>query len=208
MKLISTWFSRKLIKFSIVLFFLLSFTRANAAPPVFWNVFDAKVRNNESVELSWLVTEYNNKSFWVQHSTDGITWKDLVTIPSKNSPESLEDYSFSHINRVSGKHYYRVKHMDVDSFNTGYSKVRAVMILQDEPKIVPNPATDHIMIDNIKGDYTHASIVDVFGKKLLQCSMNAEVKRIDIGMIPPGVYFVSLVRKNGSLSSQRLAIKL
>jgi|GEM_PF-7102882 len=206
MKLISTLALRSFAIAAILLVIVATSSKAHAAPPVFWNVFEVTVKNNNTVEMNWLVTEYNNKGFWIEHSTDGFHWTEIGTIPSKNSPESLEDYHFTHTNNEAGRHFYRVRNMDVDEYATGFSRVRTIIIAKDRNNdvlISPNPANDHITIDNGEGNFTHAEIVDLFGKKISGTKLNTQVNRLDVSRMPKGTYFVKLIRVDGSHASGR-----
>jgi hypothetical protein len=204
MKLISTLPLRALI---IAIAFVITVvpTAASAAPPpVFWNVFEIKVRDNNTIEMNWLVTEYDNQGFWVEHSTDGINWTEIGQVPSKKSAESLEDYYFTHKNSKQGKHYYRVRTMDIDQYSYGFSKVRAILI-KDEPEpdlvITPNPATDHITINNSKGKYSHAEISNLFGKNITMTKIGNQMIRIDISKLPIGTYLLRLHNNDGGFTS-------
>lgn len=207
MKLISTLFTRSMLRTFICIVLISASSRSKAAPPVFWNVFEVKVDSEDSVSLHWLVTEYNNKSFWVEHSTDGINWSVVATIPSKNSAESLEAYSFKHANRQDGRHYYRVKHQDINDFKVGFSMVRVINITHEKKetiRIVPNPATDNITINNSMGEYSEFTIVDLFGKVMLHRSLPAQSLTVPIDRLPSGTYLVSLKRMNKGVESQRI----
>lgn len=205
MKLISTLLSRAFL-FLISFFLLCSSKNLNAAPPVFWNVFEVKVRDNNTVSLNWLVTEYNNKAFWVQHSTDGYTWTDVVTIPSKDSPESLENYSFTHANSHEGRNFYRVKHVDVNEYTTGFSMVRVVIITKEKKRdlvVSPNPATEKISFTNEDGKFISATIVSLTGKVLIEKKPGKDSNTIDISSLAHGIYFLQLRKLNGESESVR-----
>jgi hypothetical protein len=199
MKLISTLVNRALA--SILVITLLCFSQtSNAAPPVFWNVFDVKVQDNRNVNLNWLVTEYNNKAFWVQHSTDGYTWTEVVRIPSKDSPESLEDYSFTHTNSQEGRNFYRIKHTDVNEYTTGYSMVRVVVVTREAkpgPVVSPNPATDHISFTNEDGKFVSATIVNLTGKSVADSKLVKNSNTLDVRSLAKGIYFLQLRKVNG-----------
>src|SRR5690349_13198969 len=88
---------------------------------VFWNKVEATSNSEGLVTLTWNVTEYNNKQFEVQHSTDGIKWEIIGIVASHNSPQSMTDYTYSYKNRQGGKQYYRLKDIDVDISYSSFS---------------------------------------------------------------------------------------
>src|SRR5258706_933079 len=152
-----------LTKASIVTVLILAATVANAR--VFWNKVEASVANENIVTLNWNVTEYNNKNFLVQHSFDGMNWETMAVIDSKNSPQSMTDYSYSYKNKLSGKQYYRIKDVDIDVSYTSSSPVKTLVLKNDKQGISlwPNPATDHVLVEsnNSNDVYTKATIFNL-----------------------------------------------
>jgi hypothetical protein len=173
------------------------------APPVFWNVFEVNVKDQHIVEITWKVTEYNNKSFYIQHSVNGTDWEDVVFIPSKSSPESMTDYSYTYLNKEGGKHFYRVKQIDIDqNHKPGFSKVRTVELTSVEAplSITPNPATDHINLveGNTTSHYTNAQVFDLTGKKVLEQGLQVHSQTIYITNLPRGIYFLKITDNNNA----------
>jgi hypothetical protein len=210
MKLNSTLFVMKTLA-AVLLMLTTTFTYGRIsdlnAPPVFWNIFDANVKKGNTVELSWVVTEYNNKSFYIQHSLNGSDWEDVAHVPSKNSPESLEDYSYTHINSLSGKHYYRIKQVDISVDRTGYSKVITVELKNDKDVIIwPNPATDQIrIVNNGRGAdfYAKAQIFDLSGTMRAEKKLQSGINTIAVNELPPGHYLVRIESNNGAINKQK-----
>lgn len=208
--------SKLLITALFVLTTDLSFGRVltgHYAPPVFWNVFDATVNKNQ-VALKWEVTEYNNKSFYIQHSTNGNAWEDIDSIKSKNSPFSLEEYRYTHIIKQGGRHYYRVKQIDIDQNRTGFSKVLTVIVEKTEQDMEkpgihfsPNPATDHVRIVNSEGAdnfYTSARIFDLSGKLVAEKKLQSHTNTINISELPAGIYFARVACQDGKIFTQKI----
>jgi trimeric autotransporter adhesin len=213
-------FFNLLMALSLVLIATISYGRirsAHFAPPVFWNVFEATaVKNN--VTLTWIVTEYNNKNFYIQLSSNGSDWKDIDSIKTKNSPLSLEDYHYSHINNREGRQYYRVKQVDIDKENIGYSKVVS-LVLRPEQKVqvvekpaisfLPNPATDQVRIvnnDNANGEnvYTGAKIYDLSGKMVADKKLQSHTNIIIITDLPIGIYIAQIQCSNGKVFTEKI----
>lgn len=213
---------RHFLTLSIAMLLVLSATfsygRMNSghfAPPVFWNVFEVNVSKN-TVSLTWIVTEYNNKSFYIQHSTNGNDWKDIDSIHSKNSPLTLDDYHFTHTNNLNGRQYYRVKQVDIDVKNVGYSKVLSVFLRSEnneaaiKPSISfsPNPTTDQVRIvsneSNDENVYTGAKIYDLSGKLVADKIVQSHTNIIILTDLPIGIYIARIECSNGKIFTQKI----
>ena len=186
-----------------------------APPPVFWNVFEATANKN-NVSLTWIVTEYNNKVFIIQHSTNGYDWNDVDSVKTKNSPLTLDDYHYTHINNLDGRQYYRVKQVDIDEENVGFSKVLSVVLRSDKkaaekPAISfsPNPATDQVRIvsnekDQTNNIYNGAKIYDLSGKLVADKIVQSHTNIIILTDLPIGIYIARIECSNGKVFTQKI----
>jgi hypothetical protein len=202
MKLISVILTRKLLMTG---FFMLMITFVNAR--VFWNRFDVSAGSNNTVVLAWNVTEYNNKSFIVQHSVDGNDWEDIAIIQSKNSAESITDYSYTHINKLSGKQFYRLKDLDIDTKTIGLSPVKTLMLENNKQAVTiwPNPAINHIQIANDNtATYTNAKVIDLTGKMMIEKKLDANTNEIAVSELPAGIYIVKVENNKGQSHMQKI----
>lgn len=204
----------KLVKLLIALLLVLTATFVNArvssvnfVPPVFWNVFEVTATKN-NVLLKWVVTEYNNKNFYIQHSYNGTDWEDIDSINSKNSPLTLDDYSYTHINKHEGRHYYRIKQIDIDMNRTGFSKVLTVTLKKEKLSadkegisFSPNPATDQVRIVNNDGSddsFSGAKIYDLSGKLVADKKLQKYTNTIFITDLPNGIYIARVENNDGT----------
>ena len=211
MKLISTFIAKKALAVMLVILMVVFTNRLLASPVaefrVFWNKVEATVVDDNTVVLTWNVTEYNNKTFVVQHSTDGIKWEDIAIVQSKNSAESMTDYSYTHRTKLIGKQYYRLKDIDIDISYTSYSPIKTLMLKSNKQDITiwPNPATDHILIENNDKSnlYTKATIFNLTGKVMLEKKLNNDTNEITINELSPGTYIVKLENSKGISQSQK-----
>lgn len=195
----------------LLLMFMTSFVYAKTSSPltVFFNSFDAKVTGS-MVELKWEATEYNNRDFVVQHSSNGLDWENVGLVPSKRSTESLESYSFRYTNNVAGKHYYRLQHTDIDAKKTGNSRVITVTIITaSEPAITiwPNPSTDQItIVNNTKSGihYTVARLYDLSGKIILEKKLENGNNPIMVETLLTGTYIIKAESDMGTVFTQKI----
>lgn len=177
--------------------------------PVTWKSFDVSVKSNNNIVLNWEVAEDgHNKGFYVQHSVNGSDWDDIAFVQSKNGVESIQQYSFSHINNLNNKQYYRIRQEDIDSKIT-YSEVRVVTLQNDKKTISiwPTPATDHILISNNGIDNTtlvKAQVFDLSGKMMIEKKLNVNTGTISISQLPAGTYIVRAQGINGVSYNQKI----
>ncbi len=221
MKLVTAIFTSKTSRLFIGALLMLTITTFTfgreasmvTAPPVFWNVFSAEAKNN-SIVLKWVVTEYNNKAFYIQHSLNGSDWRDIDSISSKKSALSLDEYSYTHKNNLEGRQYYRLRHIDGDLSQTGYSEVVTVMLRRENQNkfkqgisFSPNPATDEVRIINEEGSekfYSKATIFDLSGKIVAEKKLESHTNTITVKELPVGIYLVRAEHSDGSSVSQKI----
>ena len=102
--------------------------------------------------LSWQTTsEINSSRFDIENSNDGITFKTVKTIPTKNISTG-SNYTFSCKTSGNTKTFYRLKGVDVDG-KLSYSKIINVASNCDAVSInvYPNPVADILHV-NLSGN--------------------------------------------------------
>jgi hypothetical protein len=210
MKLISTLIMKTMAGALFMLIATMAFGRNNSVSEsrrVFWNKFTVEVGKNSSIILTWNVTEYNNKSFIVQHSVDGLNWEEIALVQSKNSPESMTDYSYTYFTKSTGKQYFRLKDIDVDLGSTGFSPVKTLM-LETEKQVVtiwPNPVTSYVEISNdVINKFTKARVIDLSGKVMIEKNLEADVTEISVASLVAGTYIVRMENSKGVYYSQKI----
>jgi hypothetical protein len=201
MNLIAGIISKGLVLSTLIL------TATVAEARVFWNKVEATVSNDGVVTLTWNVTEYNNKHFHVQHSVDGTKWETLTVVESKNSHESMTDYTYSHKNRLQGKQYYRLKDTDIDISYTSFSPIKTLVLKTEKQgmSVWPNPATDRIVIENNDNSniYTKATIFNLTGKVVLEVKLNDTISEIPVSGLSAGTYVVRIETIKGTSQSRK-----
>jgi hypothetical protein len=177
--------------------------------PVTWKKLEATVQNNNQVVLNWeVLTEYENKGFYIQHSTNGKDWEDVAFVTAKNNYDAIDRYTYSHINNLNGQQYYRIKQVDLDN-KSAYSEVVSVNLKNDTQPIAiwPNPATDQVHVaSNTAGTsvFTRAQVFDLSGRMFMEVSMQANKNMIYVGKLPSGTYLVKVFAENGASYSQKI----
>jgi hypothetical protein len=177
--------------------------------PVSWVSFDATVKNSNHVSLKWEVIEDNqNKGFYVQHSLNGNDWEDIAFVQSKNIPESIQQYLYSHSNNLNGKQYYRIKQVDLNN-KISYSEVRVVTLNNSTQTITvwPNPAIDQVRIAAGTGNNSllaKAQVFDLSGKMLAEKKLNGSTATISVTDLPAGTYLIRVQDNNGASFNQKI----
>jgi hypothetical protein len=211
MHLISTFCLKRATAVGLLLV-MMTFTYARSSAPVdtrrvFWNKFEVIETNNNTIVLTWNVTEYNNRSFIVQHSVNGTQWEDIALVQSKNSAESMTDYSYKHINKLGGKQFYRLKDIDVDYGTTGFSPVKT-LIRKNAMQVVaiwPNPVTNLILISNDNSNpYTKAKVFDLTGKVMMERKLEPDVTEIPVTELAAGTYIIKIENNTGAAYTQKI----
>lgn len=174
---------------------------------VFWNKFEVAENGKHEVVLTWNVTEYNNKSFRVQHSTDGVKWEDIALVQSKNSSESMTDYTYTYTKKGKGKHYFRLQDIDVDATSIGFSPVKTLVLSDDQPTaaVWPNPATNEINVTRYTNNSTasKAQIFDLTGKMLSERQFGEHSATINITDLQPGTYVLRIQGEDGKIHTEK-----
>ncbi|MBL7742790.1 MAG: T9SS type A sorting domain-containing protein [Chitinophagaceae bacterium] len=183
------------------------------APPVFWNVFKAGVKKDK-VLLTWVVTEYNNKVFYIQHSLNGSDWKTIDSVETKNSPLTLDEYTYTHTNKLEGRQYYRLRQVDIDLKKDGYSEVITLVLRQSKENVVrpaislsPNPASDQIkVVSEISSEsyYTRALVYDLSGKMIAEKKTGGHTNTFSVKDIPAGIYVIRVENNDGTSFTQKM----
>ncbi len=173
--------------------------------PVTWISFTASLVKSDEVELSWQFTEKNNSGFYVQHSTDGINWKELSFLESENNNVEAGKYFYSHKNPASGKNYYRIKTRD-ESGKDKYSQVKMLMLKLPGASITiwPNPASGTVNIATDNYSTMKVRIFDLAGKLQFDKVLQTGETSLNISSLKPGTYLLNTYTQDGVSHNQKL----
>ena len=158
--------------------------------------------------LRWTTAqETNNLGFEVHRSVDGINYTSIGFVNSlaPGGISSQLNYSFTDINPVNNKQYYRLRQVDIDS-RSKFSGI--VLIKGDKPVtltiygLFPNPASNIVNVIVATPDRSVVTLVvtDISGRTLTQKVANVETGSntipLDISRLTNGSYLVKLVCKD------------
>ena len=176
--------------------------------PIKWESFTAALNESGDVRLDWTVSnEVNYPAFYVEHSTDGRTWRNLGTVRSNKDLGSIDKLIFTHFTPGPGIHQYRIRQNGVTGQSV-YSEIRTVNIKSDgQLAIWPNPAKDEISIqDEMKAgnSITRARIFDQSGKEVKQFNLQPGTNTVNVSSLKQGIYIVQMQFPNGQNRNQKL----
>jgi len=172
---------------------------------------------SNAVHLSWITSnELNIASFIIQRSQNGIDFFDIGVVAANGNATSNTKYTFSDVNPINGKNYYRLKIVDeykkkefstVLQFGFGVSNGKNLL------KIYPNPATDFSQIQIVSDEATEAvlQIVDLSGKivsshkKSLSVGTNVFTMN-SLSELQAGTYLVKAII-NGKTITEKLHVR-
>ena len=133
---------------------------------------------NKDILLEWITsTEVNSKQFELEKSFDGIGYRRIGTIPAAGFSNTVKKYSFTDMEKLSEKNYYRLRSVDLDNKN----KLSNVVLikppnLQQEMIVLGNPFTNNINLRFVKAPETTGELrlTDMAGRLIA-------VQKISIG---------------------------
>ena len=165
-------------------------TACAAILPVELTAFNGK-EDNDAVLLHWhTASEKNNDHFRVEHSTNGIDFVPVGTVPGKGTTAAPNDYVFRHDQPANGRNYYRLQQVDFDG-TYAYSSIISVELTRGpELELYPNPTTGYV---KIKGDLSEgtACLSDLTGRLITTRRLPDEYL-IDLTREPAGVYLLEI----------------
>lgn len=177
--------------------------------PITLKSFNARVIEKHYTLLEWETeNEQNNTGFQVEHSVEGLNWKEIgfvpTAAPSGNSVSALK-YQFTHESSIPGtKNYYRLRQIDLDG-KFSYSNIRTVNIPGSRKNIIvyPNPVNNVATIYGVKeGDLI--SLYNTNGKLIDSKTANNSQVRFDVGNYSAGVYTIQVRRQSEEIQSFKI----
>lgn len=177
--------------------------QANNPLPLTLLLFNGHYAGKE-VQTEWTTTnEINTKSFVVERSVDGRTFKAVGNVAAKNTAGN-QQYSFTDVSPLPGTSYYRLRMIDVDGKGT-ISRIITVAAKSGILTIFPNPVHDYITLTYPAASIgSHISIFSAEGKKLIhyQPAVNTVQATLSVARLPQGTYLLE-VDINGKKLTQK-----
>lgn len=127
--------------------------------------FNAKVVENEKVDLNWATaTEINNDYFDVERSKSGQSWQKVTRVKGVGTSNELNKYATTDEQPMEGVSYYRLRQVDKNGLET-YSKMRMVALEKtiEITKVFPNPGDGNVVVQ-VNTVHTDEGVVEVYDR--------------------------------------------
>lgn len=164
--------------------------------PVSLISYDAKLLNNNTVQLTWkTASETSSSHFKIERSTDGRNFISIGGVAASGTISAVSYYSFTDIQPVIKNTFYRLKQFDID----GRAKDLGVRLVKTGgsnalPGVYPNPAQGNI-ITLLAGNEPLPlpyRISDVQGRVIKSGTMQQSQQEVDIQDMNKGIYFLQI----------------
>lgn len=170
--------------------------------PITLASFEAKPLEDKSVNLTWqTVSEENNDYFSIEHSTDGINFREVAQQVGNGTTSTVQNYSFLHRNVDNGLHYYRLKQVDFDGkFEYSAIVTAKVTFANDDVILTPNPTSDMVLIQTKMPFERDADfqILNMQGQVVLTSVLQEGRTNLELNIadFPVGIYYLQLFVDN------------
>lgn len=154
----------------------------------------------DEVQISWeSIHEENTSHYDLQHSTDGINFRTIHTVPSRGALEDPAMYEYVQRDELSTINYYRLQQVD----NNGdffYSPVKQVKMkdsfTETTLEVFPNPARDRVTVRSNTSfvDPVTVRLISPMGSVSWQQTQQMPASGITIPLegLRPGIYVVEV----------------
>jgi hypothetical protein len=153
------------------------------------------LRSGTDVLLNWsTLNEYDNTSFELQKSTDGVTFDAVKNMQSS----SQGSYSFKDVYTANANVYYRLKQVDINDVVSYSGIVMVTPAGTSSFSIFPNPATNLIQfsLDEKPHSAVRLRIFNTMGILMKNTTFTSNTGQQDIASLTPGNYTIELTELN------------
>ena len=161
--------------------------------------FDANPMEDErGIKLNWATSyEENNEYFSIEHSTDGITFREVGIKDGIGNSSVVNTYDFIHKDLTIGTHYYRLQQMDYNG-DFEYSNVVTATLRNNGGfiSLFPNPTVDkvNIQVGTPFSKNAFFQLLNIQGQLVRTYNLPEDAHSFDLEMsdFPNGVYYIQL----------------
>jgi hypothetical protein len=167
--------------------------------------FKGRARTND-ILLDWEVAlEKNVKEFVVEKSLDGVHYKDMSIVASRNLPSGF--YNTPDKEPVQGNNYYRLSYNSMDGVRKILAYTQVAINGTSAISIYPNPAKEVVYVD-LKGIEGAAKIriMDLNGRVVYSIEQSKSNISIDLKTFARGVYMIQVITGN-ELINQKIELR-
>lgn len=164
----------------------------------------------EQVILNWTsAAEEGVLGYEIQHSTDGIHWNKLGELPVLPKTGQTNAYSFTDISPETGKNYYRLKSVEINS-PAYYSPIIIVQVplkvSHQKVRIYPNPfkSAFSISLQPHNGEMCQVELLSAEGRVIHKWNTRQKEIMIPAGNWQKGIYLLRISNQSGEVSIHKI----
>ncbi len=175
--------------------------------------FEANCVNNKTV-LSWCTaTETNNRYFTIAQSTDGINFTPIDIVNGSGTSSQKHCYQYTVQAQQDATTYYQLWQTDVDQ------TVKKLKIISAQPcdgktgnVTITNDGTKQVtlflnsLIDSNDEVEVHNTLGQIVMEQTISTQKGSNQFNLNLSYICNGIYYVSIIRNNQSLTSKKIII--
>ena len=179
--------------------------------------FEGKIEN-EVIVLSWITAnELNNLGFYIEKSSDKISWERIGFVNGNGTTTETNYYNFVDMEPVNGEISYRLMQQDYDG-SSAYSRIITVYynntpttfeLFQNYPNPFNPKTTIKYSVPNT--DIVNISLYSILGDKITELINEEKLPGVykitlDANNLASGIYFYTMVTGSGFTSVKKLTI--
>jgi hypothetical protein len=163
----------------------------------------------DDVTLQWAMAHDEALDYCtLQRSTDAQTWIDVAQIPTLNTGNAVESYTYTDPHKATASNYYRIASTS-NSDTQDYSSIQTVKNNcggDNTISITPNPSSGVFSIHSTNQSIAKIAVLDVQGKTVYQQSATPknQLQSIDISALANGIYLLNITATNGTISTHKI----
>jgi len=158
------------------------------------------------VKVLWTTAnEINVSHFNIQRSGNGIDFYAINKVNAKN--ESYNEYSFTDLQPLNGRSYYRIEAVDKDGKITYSKTMQTTLNIKPETlNVYPNPARN--VVNVISKNIQQINIIDFTGRTLIQQNFNNTNNiKLNVKNLSKGIYLLRVVDVKGNVQTKKMIVE-
>lgn len=161
-------------------------------------------KTQDGVYLKWSTKmEINTSGFVIEHSNDGLEWKDLSFVNAKNK-STINEYDYLDKYPTIGVNFYRIKIVDKDGTFKHTKVIEIIYIDEHSISVYPNPVSTKVIVTGI-ADNDNIQLTDASGKILkLYSNYKGKTLSVDMSQFATGLYILMIKNNNGLNVSKKI----
>jgi hypothetical protein len=147
------------------------------------------------VKLNWTTaSEVNSKQFIIQHSADGINWREAGIVAAAGNSSLSTQYNFIHNDPAQGVNFYRLIQQDIDGRSAQSRVINVTTTGVQKIEWYPNPAADKVTIRTATALPGQIILFNSSGQAVKRVHISSYETVIDVSLLPAGSYYADIIQ--------------